>query len=89
LYIVAGLAHTVVPPLFREEEEREMVVSTRLRVLLVALVMVLALGIIGVLGAIGSASPSNNDHHGDHKGRSTLTVVGKNPENKVIDLGAQ
>jgi hypothetical protein len=86
---VAGLAHTVVPPLFREEEYRDMVVSTRLRVLLVALVMVLALGIVDVLGAIGSASPSNNDHHGDHKGRSTLTVVGKNPENKVIDLGAQ
>jgi hypothetical protein len=64
-----------------------MVVSTRLRVLLVALVMVLALGIIGVLGAVGSASP-NNDHR-DDKDRSTLTVVGKNPENKVIDLGAQ
>jgi len=66
-----------------------MVLSTRLRVLLVALVMVLALGIIGVLGAVGSASPnSNDDDHGDDKDHSTLTVVGKNPENKVLDLGA-
>src|SRR5215217_1720921 len=64
-----------------------MVVSTRLRGLLVAVAVVgMALGIIGVLGAVGSASP-NNDHR-DDKGR-TLTVVGKNPENKVIDLGAQ
>jgi hypothetical protein len=65
-----------------------MVLSTRLRVLLVAMVVVgMALGVIGVLGAVGSASPNNNDHR-DDKGR-TLTVVGKNPENKVIDLGAQ
>jgi hypothetical protein len=60
-----------------------MVLSTRLRVLLVVLV----LGIIGVLGAVGSASPNNNDDHRDDK--STLTVVGKTPENKVIDLGPQ
>jgi hypothetical protein len=67
-----------------------MVLSTRLRVLLVALVMVLALGIIGVLGAVGSASPnSNDDDHGDDKDRSILTVVSKNPEIKVVDLGAQ
>jgi hypothetical protein len=66
-----------------------MVLSTRLRGLLVALVMVLALGIIGVLGAVGSASPNSDDDHRDDKDRSTLTVVGKNPENKVIDLGAQ
>jgi hypothetical protein len=86
---VAGLAYTVVPPLFREEKLRAMVVSTRLRVLLVAMVVVgMALGVIGVLGAVGSASP-NNDDHGDDKGRSTLTVVGKNPENKILDLGAQ
>ena len=65
-----------------------MVLSTRVRVLLV--VMVLALGIIGVLGAVGSASPNNSDDdHRNDKGHSTLTVVGKNPENKVIDLGAQ
>jgi hypothetical protein len=65
-----------------------MVLSTRVRVLLV--VMVLALGIIGVLGAVGSASPNNSDDdHRNDKGHSTLTVVGKNPENKVLDLGAQ
>ena len=64
-----------------------MVLSPRLRVLLVVLVMVLALGIIGVLGAVGSASPNNNDDHRDDKGR-TLTVVSKTPEIKVLDLGA-
>jgi hypothetical protein len=65
-----------------------MVVSTRLRVLLVALAVVgMALGIIAVLGAVSSASPNNDDHH-DDEGR-TLTVVGKNPENKVLDLGAK
>jgi hypothetical protein len=63
-----------------------MVLSTRVRFLLA--VMVLALGVIGVLGAVGSASPNNDDHR-DDKGRTTLTVVSKNPENKVIDLGAQ
>jgi hypothetical protein len=78
----------VVPPLFREEEYREMVLSTRARVLLLAMVVVgMALGVIGVLGAVGSAS-SNNDDHRDDKGRS-LTVVGKTPENKVVDLGPQ
>jgi hypothetical protein len=49
------------------------------------LLVVLAFAIIGVLGAV-SCSP-NNDAHND-KGR-TLTVVGKTPENKVLDIGAQ
>jgi hypothetical protein len=68
-----------------------MVSSTRPRVLLVAMVVVLmALGIISVLGALGSASPNNNDdHRNDSEGPTTLTVVTKNPENKVLDLGAQ
>jgi hypothetical protein len=67
-----------------------MVYSIRLRVLLVAMaVMGMAFGIIGVLGAVGSASPNTNDDHVDDKDPTTLTVVGKNPENKVLDLGAQ
>jgi len=44
------------------------------------------LSVICVLGAV-SASPNNDDHR-DVKGH-TLTVVTKNPENKVVDLGAQ
>ena len=65
-----------------------MVLSTRVRALLVAMVVVgMALGVIGVLGAAGSASPNNDDDHND-EGR-TLTVVGKTPEYKVLDLGAQ
>jgi hypothetical protein len=67
-----------------------MVVSTRVRVLLVAMAVVgMALGIIGLLGAVGSASPNNtDDDHRNDKGR-TLTVVGKNPQSKGLDLGAQ
>ena len=70
---------------------REMVVSTRLRVLLVAMAVVgMALGIIAVLGAVSSASPNNSDDddHRNDKGH-TLTVVGKNPQSKGLDLGAQ
>jgi hypothetical protein len=63
------------------------VLSTRLKVLLVALVMVLALGIIGVLGSV-SASPNNNADNRNDKGR-TLTVATKTPEIKVVDLGPQ
>jgi hypothetical protein len=48
----------------------------------------MALGVIGVLGAVGSASPNDADHRHD-KDRTTLTVVGKTPENEVLDLGAQ
>jgi hypothetical protein len=66
------------------------VLSRRVSVLLLValvVVVVVALGVIGLLGAVGSASPDNDDHHND-KGLSTLTVVGKSPENKVLDLGA-
>jgi len=69
-----------------------MVVSTRrVRVLLVAMAVVgMALGIIALLGAVSSASPKGNtDDHRNDKGRSTLTVVGKNPQSKGVDLGAQ
>jgi hypothetical protein len=58
--------------------------------LVVMIVVGMALGVMGVLGAVGSASPNNNnDDHRHDKDRSTLTVVSKNAENKVIDLGAQ
>jgi|SRR5215211_752333 len=66
-----------------------MLLSTRVRVLFLAMVMVgMALGVICVLGAVGSASPNDNDDHRDDEGR-ILTVVSKTPENKVLDLGAQ
>ena len=54
----------------------------------VVFVVVMALGIIGVLGAVSSASPSTNDDHNDSEGRSTLTVLTKTAEEKVVDLGA-
>jgi hypothetical protein len=57
------------------------VLSRKVSVLLVALV---ALG-IGLSGAVGSASPKDNDD----KGRSTLTVLTKNREIKVVELGPQ
>jgi allene oxide cyclase-like protein len=65
-----------------------MVVSTRRAVLLVALVGVLTLGIMGVLRAV-SASPDNADEHNGSEGRSTLTVLTKTREIKVLDLGPQ
>jgi allene oxide cyclase-like protein len=58
------------------------VLSRKVSVLLVALVV--ALG-IGLSGAVGSASPKDNDD----KGRSTLTVLTKNREIKVVELGPQ
>jgi hypothetical protein len=66
-----------------------MVLSTKLRVFLMAMIVVgMALSVICVLGAV-SASPNNdNDDHRDDKGR-ILTVVTKTPENKVVDLGPQ
>ena len=63
--------------------------KSRVAVLLGALVMVvMALGITGVLGAVGSASPKDNDdaHHNNDKGR-TLTILSKNTEARVVDLG--
>ncbi len=64
-----------------------MVLSRRVWVLLMALVVaVTALGIMGVLRAV-SASPDNKDHNTDSEGRSTLTVLTKTREIKVVDLG--
>jgi hypothetical protein len=54
----------------------------------VLFVVVMALGIRGVLGAVSSASPSSNDDHNDSEGRSTLTVLTKSAEEKVVNLGA-
>jgi hypothetical protein len=65
------------------------VLSRKVSVLLVALVaLVVALG-IGLSGAVGSASPKDNDDNNDDKGRSTLTVLTKNREIKVVELGPQ
>ena len=65
-----------------------MVLSRRVWVLLMALVVaVTALGIMGVLRAV-SASPDNKDHTTD-KGSSTLTVLTKTREERVVDLGPQ
>jgi hypothetical protein len=56
----------------------------------VLVLVVMALGIIGVLGAVSSASPtSSNDDHNDSEGRSTLTVLTKSAQEKVVDLGAE
>jgi len=63
------------------------VLSRKVSVLLVALVLVvMALG-IGLWGAVGSASPKDND---DNKGRTTtLTILLKKAEIKVVELGPQ
>ena len=55
----------------------------------VVFVVVMALGIIGVLVAVSSASPKGNDEHNDSEERSSLTVLTKTVEQKVVDLGAQ
>ena len=57
--------------------------------LLVTMVVLLAL-LIGLMGAVGFASPKkNNDDHNSDKGRSTLTVLTKTAQEKVLDLGPQ
>src|ERR687893_507148 len=64
---------------------REVVLSTTRVVFLAA--MVAALG-IGLWGAVGFASPKDNDdgHHDNDKGHSTLTVLTKTRQEKVVDL---
>jgi hypothetical protein len=57
------------------------VLSRRVTVLLVA-VVVMALGIMGILGAVGSASPDT----ANAKAPTTLTVLTKTREIKVVDL---
>jgi hypothetical protein len=56
--------------------------------IVVVFVVVMALGIIGVLVAVSSDSPKGNDDHNDSEGRSTLTVLTKSAQEKVLDLGA-
>ncbi len=56
-------------------------------VLLVALVVVVMALSIGLWGAVGSASPKDND---DNKGHTTtLTILLKKAEIKVVELGPQ
>ena len=55
----------------------------------VLFMVVMALGITGVLGAVSSASPKGNDEHNASDGRSTLTVLTKTRQEKVVDLGPQ
>jgi hypothetical protein len=80
-----GLEEPSVPTRFREEEQRKVVLSRTV----VLFVVVMALGIIGVLGAVSSPSPKANDDHNDSEGRSSLTVLTKTVELKVVNLGAQ
>jgi hypothetical protein len=63
----------------------------RVSVLLMAVVVaVMALGIMGVLRAVSAAPNNNADHNRDDgEGRSTLTVMTKTREARVIDLGPQ
>jgi hypothetical protein len=66
---------------------REVVLSRRRVSVLLALV-VAALG-IGLWGAVGFASPkAAAAHHNNDKGR-TLTILSKNTEARVVDLGPQ
>ncbi len=55
----------------------------------VLFMVVMALGITGVLGAVSSASPKGNDEHNASEERSTLTVLTKTREARVVDLGPQ
>jgi hypothetical protein len=56
-----------------------MVLSTRVRVLLVVMAVVgMALGVIGVLGAVGSALPNNSDRIGSSAGWRA-GIVGMEP----------
>ena len=64
-----------------------MVLSRKVSVRLVALVVVLVALSIGLWGAVGSASPKDND---DNKGHTTtLTILLKKAEIKVVELGPQ
>ena len=66
-------------------------VLSRKRVSVLVAMVVAALG-IGLWGVVGFASPKkdNDDgHHNSDKGRSTLTVLTKTREIRVIDLGPQ
>jgi hypothetical protein len=64
------------------------VVLSRTTVAVLVAMVVAALG-IGLMGAVGSASPKDNDdgHHNSDQGRSsTLTVLAKTLEARVVDL---
>jgi hypothetical protein len=66
-----------------------MMLSSRVALLLIALVAaVMALSLIGILRGVSASSTNDTDNPNDRE-HSTLTVLTKNREREVLDLGPQ